>query len=431
MNIGKFLRLGSALLLVLMLALVGCGKKDNPFEPVTDAAQGVSTSNLINSGAVTITPALGNALTDIDGGTTGIQAEIVITFPVYMDPVTVNLTNIQVENINTDTDTIIYYPELKKAVIFGTWNAGAYWCRVTLTTGVRTKGGGYIDGNGNGQGDGAPYDNKRHYVRVGMPATPAPDIIHPALVSGSPYGGSVNPIYPTFWCAFDANDIDSNLVRTNFSVKDSTGRSISLKSGGTTWAGWFYVYFRPTGSDSVLISNAPYTVNVNLNSLADSNGNKAVWVNYAYVANIPNAVWPFRTSTTVAGDYTPLRLVNPNPALSITLTTTEMIIAFDDSLDMATANTSNIIVYKTSGGSITGAISGRVYTQPSDISARQVRFTLENAPVGSGSYRLYLNRQIKDNAGLMLDGNLNGIGGEVGIPGWNIPSDDISWNFNR
>lgn len=425
MNIGKFLRLGSALLLVLMLALVGCGKKDNPFEPVTDAAQGVSTSNLINSGAVTITPALGNALTDIDGGTTGVQAEIVITFPVYMDPATVNLTNITVESIQNGV--ITYYPELKKAVIFGTWNAGAYWCRVTLTTAVRTKGGGYIDGNGNGQGDGAPYDNKRHYVRVGAPITPAPDIIHPALVDGSPYGGFINPIYPTFYCVFDANDIDSNLVRANFSVKDSTGRSISLKSGGTNWTGAsFYVYFRTTGSDSILTSNAPYTVNVNLNSIADSNGNKAVWVNYAYVANIPNAVWPFRTSTTVAGDYTPLGL-SGNPSL----TSTEMVINFNDSLDMATINTGTIIVYKTSGGSITGAINGRIYTQPSDISARRVRFTLENAPVGTGSYRLYLNRQIKDNAGLMLDGNSNGIGGEIGIPGWNIPSDDISWNFSR
>lgn len=424
MNIGKFLRLGSALLLVLMLALVGCGKKDNPFEPVTDAALGVSTSNLINSGAVAITPGLGNALTDIDPATTGVQAEIVITFPVYMDPATLTLTNITVENIQNGV--ITYYPELKKAVIFGTWNAGAYWCRVTLTTAVRTKGGGYIDGNGNGQGDGAPYDNKRHYVRVGAPTTPAPDFVHPALIGGSPYGGGLNPIYPQFYCVFDNNDIDSNLVRANFSVKDSTGRSISLKSGGTVWAGSFYVYFRPTGSDSILTSNAPYTVNINLNALADSNGNKAVWVNYAYVASIPDAVWPFRTSTTVAGDYAPLRL-SGNPSL----TSTEMIIAFNDSLDMATATASNIIVYKTSGGNITGAISGRIYTQPSDIAARQVRFTLENAPVGSGSYRLYLNRLMKDNAGLMLDGNNNGIGGEVGIPGWNIPTDDISWNFSR
>lgn len=423
MNIGKFLK-GSALLLALMLALVGCGKKDNPFEPTTNSAIGVSSSNLINSGAVTITPGLGNALNDIDPATTGVQAEIVITFPVYMDPATVNLTNIQVENITNGT--ITYYPELKKAVILGTWNAGAYWVNVTLTTALRTKGGGYIDGNGNEKGDGAPYDNKRHYVRVGGPTTPAPDITHPALVDGSPYGGFVNPIHPQFYCCFNARDLDSNLVRANFSVKDSTGRSIALKSDGTLWTGsnW-YVYFRTTGTDSILASNAPYTVNVNLNALKDTNDNKAVWMAYGYVANIPNAVWPFRTSTTASGDYFPLGVS------SVNVNATELVITFNDSLDMSTVNTSNIKLYKTSGGNITAAVYGRIYTQPSDIAARRVRFTLENAPAGSGNYRLYLYRQLKDNAGWMLDMNGNGIGGEAGIPGWNLPSDDYYYNFSR
>lgn len=424
MNIGKFLK-GSVVLLALVLAIVGCSKKENPFEPVTDAAMSVAGTDLINAGAVTITPGLGNALNDIDPTKTGVQAEIIITFPVYMEASSVNLNNIQVQNIDTAA-TITYYPELKKAVIFGTWTSGAYWCNVTLTTSLRAKGGGYIDGNGNGKGDGAPYDNVRHYVRVGVPATPAPDITHPELVDGSPYGGFINPIYPLFYCAFDAQDIDSNLVRDNFEVKDSTGRSISLKSDGTWWSGsTWYVYFRTTGSDSILTSNAPYTVNINLNAISDTNDNKAVWMSYGYVANIPDAVWPFRTSTTAAGDYTPLGLS------SVNVNSTELVITFNDSLDMTTANTSTIKLYKTSGSTITSAIYGRVYTQPSDISARRVRFTLENAPLGSGSYRLYLYRQIKDNAGWMLDGNGNGIGGEAGIPGWNINSDDIYWNFSR
>jgi len=427
MKSAKQIWLGLVLVMITALVFSGCGKKDNPFEPSSDGTAGVSASNLINSGAVTITPGLGNALTDLDAGTAGVQAQIIITFPVNMNAVTVNLTNIKVDGIQDSS--ITYYPELKKAVIYGTWSSVAAWINMTLTTGLQAQGGGYIDGNGNGQGDGVPYDNKRYYVRVGAPVTPAPDIIHPALTDGSPYGGPVNPIYPQFYCVFNANDMDSNLVRANFSVKDSTGRSIALKSNGTNWTGssW-YVYFRPTGADSILASNATYTINVNLNDLKDTSNpsNKAVWMNYGYVANIPNAVWPFRTAGTAPGDYTPLRLTG-NPSL----TTTEMVIAFNDSLDMATAIASNIIVYKTSSGTITGAISGRIYAQPSDISARQVRFTLENAPAGSGSYRLYLNRQLKDNAGLMLDGNGNNIGGEAGVPGWNIPSDDISWNFSR
>lgn len=414
-----------AVLLVAVLAFNSCGKKENPYEPNTDAAMGSVAANLINSGAVTVNPGLGNALADLDPGTTGIQAQIIITFPVNMNAGTVNLTNIEVDAIQGGT--ITYYPELKKAVIYGTWTAGDYWVKVIFKTGLQGQGGGYIDGNGNGKADGAPYDYKRYYVRVGAPVTPAPDFVHPALTNGSPYGYGVNHIHPQFYCQFDNNDIDSNLVRANFSVRDSTGRSISLKSAGTAGGpGNWQVYFRTTGADSLLTPNAPYRVVVNLSALQDTNGNKMTWSHWEYEPNMPTtAEWPFRTAATVAGDYIPLHFAG------YSLSATEMVIAFDDSLDMTTVNTSSIKIFKTTGGSLSAAIYGRIYTQPSDISARQVRFTLENAPAGSGSYRLYLSRNLKDNAGWMLDGNVNNIGGEPGIPGWDIPSDDVWANFTR
>lgn len=411
-----------AVLLVAVLAFYGCGKKDNPYEPNTDAAMGSVAANLINSGAVTVNPALGGALFDIDGTTTGIQAEIIITFPVNMNPATVNLTNIQVDAIQNGTCT--YYPELKKAVISGTWTAGDYWVKVIFTTNVRGQGGGYIDGNGNGRFDGAPYDNKNYYIRVGAPVTPAPDFIHPALLGGAPYGSGVNHIYPQFYCRFDNNDIDSNLVRANFSVRDSTGRSLTLKSDGTAGGpGSWFVLFRPTGSDSLLIPNAPYRVVVNLAALHDTNGNQMTWTHWEYEPNAPaTAEWPFRTDPTTAGDYVPLHYSGLAASLS------ELVITFDDSLDYSTVTTNTVKVFKLSGGVPAYQVYGRIYTQPSDISARKVRFTMVNAT--SGSYQLYLSRNIRDNAGWYLDANLNGIGGEAGIPGWNIPSDDYKIGFS-
>ncbi len=417
-----------AVLLVAVLAFNSCGKKENPYEPNTDAAMGSVAANLINSGAVNVTPGLGVALFDLNTDSLGIQAQIIITFPVNMNAGTVNLTNIEVDAIQGGT--ITYYPELRKAVIYGTWTAGAYWVKVVFKTGLQGQGGGYIDGNGNGKADGAPYDYKKYYVCVGAPVTPAPDFVHPALINGFPYGGGVNPIHPGFYCTFDNNDIDSNLVRANFSVRDSTGRSISLKSAGTAGGpGSWFVLFQTTGADSILTSNAPYTVNVNLNAISDTNGNKAVWSNYGYVANIANAVWPFRTSTTAAGDYTPVRYI------TYSKTATELIVTFNDTLNYTTINANTFKVYKTSGGNLSSAVYGRIYYQPSDVGAYQVRFTLENAPIAdppnSTNYRFYLSRNIRDNTGWYLDGNNNGIGGEAGVPGWYISSDDIDEGFTR
>ncbi len=410
-----------AALLVAVLAFYGCGKKDNPYEPNTDAAMGSVAANLINSGAVTVNPALGGALVDIDATTTGIQAEIVINFPVNMNPATVNLTNIQVDAIQNGTCT--YYPELRKAVISGTWTAGDYWVKIIFTTSLLGQGGGYIDGNGNGRADGAPYDYKKYYIRVGAPVTPAPDFVHPALTAGAPYGGGINHIYPLFFCGFNDDDIDSNLVRANFSVRDSTGRSLTLKSDGTGWAGSWMVYFRPTGSDSLLTPNATYTVVVNLAALHDTNGNQMTWTHWGYEPNAPaTAEWPFRTAATVSGDYTPLHYSG------LVASTSELVITFDDSLDYSTVTTNTVKVFKLSGGVPAYQVYGRIYTQPSDISAHSVRFTMVNAT--SGSYQLYLSRNIRDNAGWYLDANGNGIGGEAGIPGWGITSDDYKIPFS-
>lgn len=429
MKSAKQIWLGLVLVMITALIFSGCGKKDNPFAPSSDGAAGVASSDVIATAGITIAPNT-SAIADLKPDTAGVQGQITIDFPVYMEASTVNLTNITVDNIQNGV--ISYNAAIKRAVIQGTWNTGAYWVKITLGTGLRGKGGQPIDGNGNKEFDGSPYDNYTTYFAVGAP-TPAsaPDLVHPKLTGISPSTGAVTITNPAFTVTFNGRDIDSQLVRNNVVVRDSTGRAIALKSGGTAWGGGvWYVYFYTTGSDSILPYNMNYTITVNVNALADTSGNKATWDNYGYIANVPNAVKSFRTEGQTTQDYWPL-VYSGNGVM----TTNEQWVSFNDSLDMTTVNTTNVKLYKITGpgGSIVSGVTTSVYALPSDLYwGYYFRVSLANAPTGNW-YRVYLSRNIKDNAGNMLDGNgigqPNNIGGEAGDATWGIASDDVYFDF--
>jgi hypothetical protein len=410
--LNKYLLLGTLLLLGVGLVLGGCGKKDNPFEPNTGVGTGTTEGDMM-AVPTFAGPGLGNQMADLRPDLADIQGEIVLIFPKYLNAGTVNLTNISVD-MQPTTGAIVYYPELKKVVITGTWTNSSAWHKITILPGLLSQGGKPIDGNGNGKADGTPYDDYVTYYHTGaLPAQPAPDLVHPELINNFPFGGGIG-WYPTLYHDFDANDIDSNLVRANSSLRDSAGVIHVLKSAGTNWNGSrFRIFFQPTAPDSPLGKNEAYVWSLNINAIQDTHNNKAVWMNYGYVANLPTVNVQFRTWTDVAGvDYTPLHYS------SNAISGGEMVISFDDSLDYTTFNTTTVKVLKGVTGSYTGQIYGRLYYQPSDVSARQIRFTLENAPAGSGTYTVWLSRTLKDNYGLSLDGNGNGIGGEIGHPEW-------------
>lgn len=422
MKLNRYPLLGTLLLLSVGLVLGGCGKKDNPFEPNATLNSGTNEGDMVNAAAVTISPTGGAAMADLKPDSTGTQGEITIVFPVYMNAATINLTNIQVENLTPTTGIVTYYPELKKAVIQGTWPDGNYWCKVTITTGVLSVAGRPIDGNGNGKSDGAPYDNKRDYFAMGAGGSAtAIDFTHPKLV-GAWSGGGKTIDHPQIYFQFDNNDIDSGLIRNNVTLRDSTGHIVNLRSDGVSGGpGSWYVYWRPAGSDSLLPNNMSYTWTINLNAISDSHSNKAIWQNYGYIATLPNVYTVARTVGTSTQDWQPLGFV------SAVVSGRELLVTFNDSLDYSTVNTSTVKVFKGSAGAYTGQIYGRVYRLPEDIPAMRLRFSLENATVGS-THSLWLSRGLKDNAGNYFDGNGDLIGNEPGIPeytsGWFWPSDD-------
>ncbi|MCU0606799.1 MAG: hypothetical protein MUF78_05135 [Candidatus Edwardsbacteria bacterium] len=413
MKLNRYLLLGTLLLLGVGLILGGCGRKDNPFEPNNSVGQGVTEGDLLPVTGITfVQPGPGAEMIDLDATKADIQGEIVILFSKYMNGATLNRNNITID-VQNNTDTFLYYPEEKKLVIHGTWTAAGAWRKIVFKTGVRTAAGLPIDGNKNGKADGSPYDDYMKYYYTGTPTTAEPDTTHPMLTGAGPYGGGVAWDAPLLYFVFNCQDVDTNLVKANVTLVDSTGDTKTIKSGGVTvpTAGSWRVRFHPTAPDSPLVKNGLYYLQLNLNNVQDTHALKATWLNYGYVPNLPTIRIPFRVDTDAAGDYTPLGYSN------CAVSGNELLVWFNDSLDYSTINASTIKVFKGSHPNYTGQIYGRIYHLQSDVAVNQFRFTLENAEAGQ-TYTLWVARTVKDNNGLYLDGNGNGIGGEAGQPDW-------------
>jgi len=425
------LLLAGVVLAAVILALAGCGKKENPYEPNATGIQGTAARVLFNPAWIGISPGLGGTIADLDPGTSGTQGEIIIYFnsTIDMDPATVNLTNIVLGGGTVNNPEIKFYPELKKAVISGTF-ADAAWFTITMKPGLRTKAGMPIDGNGNGQFDGTPYDDLRYYVRTaGAPAAQEPNITHPKVINWGPSQAGNHPSGAFLVSIqFDAGDFDTTSVRSNISIADSAGNAIPLR---TLLIGADFMYFTGVGAGDTLRYDTKYIVTFKVNNMTDigTNGadkNKATWGNYGYIAQVPDLVVPFRTrpaSATV--DYIPLHKTAQSGGSG-----SELVITFDDSLDYSTINNSTVKIYRTNNSRsvIYEAVNCRVYYQPDDVAQKRFRVTTTNC-YSTYYYQLWISRFIKDNSGWYLDGNNNNIGGEAGDPQQGLGSDDVKINF--
>lgn len=427
MKLNKILWLGSILLVGVALVIAGCSKKENPYSPVPENAAGVMGGNLVNAAGIGIQPGLGGLMDDLNTTTGNTQGEIVINFPIDMSPGTVNLTNIVISGGTVTDAAIVFYPEIRQAVINGTF-ADGFWYKVTFKPGLVSKAGKPIDGNGNGQFDGTPYDDHISYFRTaGAPASQEPDITHPKVTNWYPnQAGNYNSGTVAIVITFDYNDYDTITVRNNTSLTDSLGSSIPLR---TTFFGPGGMILTGVAAGDTLRYDTRYTLRFAVNNMTDSGPatNKITWGNYGYIANIPDIVVPFRVkNSSTTGDYTPIRYSSYSGGAG-----SEIVVTFNDTLDYSTVNANNIKLYSRSGSTITGAINGTIYHLPSDVGALSFRITTENCSAGQAM--LWIGRGLRDINGWYLDGNgtgqPNNIGGEIGNYQQGLASDDVKINF--
>ena len=402
---------------VIALGIVfsGCGKPAASLAPNTSYS-GTEASYLI--GIPSTTPNDFGKIKDLVDSTSDVEGKIYIDFYGLhggdLNPASVNQTNVIVTPITTGASvtnlSISYDSGLKRIIISGTFSNNAAY-KVTLTTGIRTIGNGQIDGNGNGKVDPAPYDNVVFEYYTGNGNSDIFDM-NPTTVSGYSPTDNNNSLLPIISLSFAGNPVDTSLLNLN---------NIELiKEGGNTVACSILAkgssYFVITPKDSLDYASV-YKVIFKTNNVTDTvNHLPLIWGNYTYEPNVPNMSWQFMTSGNATHNATPFTVS------SVSQIANEIRIVFSDTVDISSFTPTTLKLIDPSN--IVLPYNIRVGNDK-----KSIYMSLSNAN-RSGIYTIYIAHTVKSSHGWELDGNGNGIGGEIGNPHLGIPSDDFTTNVN-
>jgi len=398
------LKKGIILTVVLLLVLMfGCAKKENPFSPQKDGFNNAVAQNI--SFIAALNPGDGGTIQDLNPSTTEIEGELDIYFNDFMDASTITSSNIIVRDttngVAIQNASVTYYPEIKKAVFTGTFSNDAVFV-VTLKCNIKNKAGVELDGNGNGLQDGSPYDDFKYRLKTGSGNVNTVDFEHPEINFKIPGIQNAVSLKPAITLTFTGADIDTNtLTLSNFNLTKTSNQvavscSLVAVSPGT-------IIFTPKDS---LDQATQYTVTVKCANVTDTSGNVLLGFqgeNQGWIENIPDYTWDFITDVTdTLHDGTPPTVTSVN-----TSSTGELIVKFDDDMDTSTFTSTNIRVYNNATGqNLVGSIIN-------EADGKGFRYTLENATSGT-TYKLWISKDVKeaDPGEWNLDGNSNGVGGE-------------------
>ena len=402
-------------IVALGLIFAGCAKPASSLSPNT-AYYGTEASYLISTPSTT--PSNFNQIQDLVDSTNDVEGEIKVKFYGLtggdIDPATVNATNVLVTPITTGASVtslnISYDKNLKQIIISGTFSDNAAY-KVTLTTGIRTLGNGQIDGNGNGKVDGAPYDNVVMEFYTGSGNSDMFNT-YPTFVSTYSPTGNNNNLIPTITVTFSGNPVDTSLLNlNNIELMKEGGNTVtcSILAKAST-------YFTIKPKDSLDFA-AVYKVTFKTSQVTDTVNNlPLIWGDYTYEANVPDMSWKFMTIGNSDHNATPFR-VN-----SVSQVANEIKITFSDTVDITSFTPVRLRLYSPDGISLP-------YEMRVGNDKKSVYISLTNASQ-SGMYLLYFGYTLKSSHGWKLDGNGNGIGGEVGDSHLGISNDDFYTSIN-
>lgn len=382
----------------VLILLVGCGKKDNPFAPNTD----INTGKLDNLGKVLrFEPGYNQQLT---------VNEIRIYFDDYMDASTINSTNLTVYDVVARapvTVTVTYNKDARLAILTGTFIDNTKFL-ITVKADVKTLGGQLLDGNGNGRSEGTPYDDQLSLCWRGTGNAIFVRTFPPLFDSttSTPFrSGNV----PT-----DTNVLTIQLRFTGGPMDTLTLKDLSnieLKAGGSG-VGLRVVSVTGSGVDlkatTNLTANTLYELTIRgakVKAGKDTTGldNYLLILDGDYdgtEATEPDRKWQFFT----AGTNTPPRLS------SVTAIAAPPGAAFNFNARMkdATLTSDKVKVYDAAG-----YVPGSFVFSP-DTS---VVYYYYQRTVGA-TRQYFVSKEVQANTALKFDGNNNGIGGEPWDDKW-------------
>ena len=392
---------------VLLFFTLSCSHKDLPVGP-TEENPGNGATNLLTPNEIVLSHA---DLTQINK-----EDKLWFTFPFDMDSVSVvaNITVFDTTNNQNVAGNIIYLRDVHQAYfeVSDTFPNDAVFI-VRILSDIQSFQGGRLDGNGNDTIDGSPYDDYIIRLYRGSPSTSANsyDITPPQidLTNTNPNNGniSVNTNIILSWNGY----VDSTTVANNFYIQNSQGQTVNCSLLLAANSATLY----PIDS---LNYNELYTVTVNASSITDTANHCLIWGEYAWTASVPNLVWDFHTEGDAATDATPLHLNSVNSG------TGKVEVVFDDTLTQSSVNTDRVYIINNT--------TNEIYTDGEIVFIDNDRFYYIHPVITSiHDLSLVILKEITDDAGNLLDGNGNNIGGEEADPDrWGYKaSDDIIQDF--
>ncbi len=386
----KLLIISASILLIL-----GCGKKENPFEPNTDAPIGTAMANF------------GKVASVVPGNNQQLPGnEIKIFFEDYMDASTINNTNITVYDALARanvTITVTYNADAKLAIIAGSFTNDTKFL-ITVKADVKTVSGNPLDGNDNDKSEGTPYDDYLSLCWKGTGSAVFVRTTPPRFdsTSSSPFRVGNVPTNVTIQLRFTNGPMDT------LTLKDLG--SYELKKAGNP-VGLSVVSVSGTGVDlqptTTLDANTLYDFTIKggkIKAQKDTTGQD----NYLLILDgdydgpeqtEPDRAWQFFT----AGAETPPRI---NTVTAIT--PPGALFTFNARMKLSTLTAENIKVYDGAG-----YVPGSFVFSPDTT---QIYYYYQRTISGTKQY--FISKTVEGNNGLKFDGNANGIGGEPWDDRW-------------
>lgn len=397
--------------LVASLFTYGCKKGENPLDAKPNESNTSEAGNLAT--VQRVDPADRGELTNLYG-------QVEIEFADFMQENTID-ASVTVLNTATNTevtiDPVVYDPAHRLAfVTVPEWSDDAAFL-LRITTGAQNLAGQPIDGDGDNEADGTPYDDflTTFYTGTGFPALAR--IAPPWISDHSP--GTTGGVgrNTQFTVNFANGPMDSmTLTGTNFHlVKTATGAAVSIERLGFTGNS---VTFR-LPPPNLLDWGTRYTFTVDggaVKAFPDTTGEDT----YLLVLdtdrdgpeeNEPDYAWDFVTvDTTGSSEGSPPQVVSVNEFADY------LAIRFggdpDERMEMTTFTQGNIRAFDGDG-----YIPGTFHN---DLDSLGLRYFYNRTTTGMGTVSLFVSMQVSDIDDNLLDGNANGVGGEPGL-------DDYWW----
>ncbi len=390
--------------ITVIFCSISCKKGENPLDVNTDLPAGAGAQNLPKVEATY--PNNRSLLMDEDNTTPGIQAAIIVTFSDYMDEESFTRDAVLITNTTTlstfTPETILYLATHRRLYIkSNSWTGSSAFLLTLKSSKIKNTFGAPLDGDGNGKEDGAPYDDKLlTFYTSGSSPDSCVDIFPPQISSIFPDTGRITNRMPMVLVTFNKRMDTLTFSEANVKLQDEMGRSIPINIIRRLNE----VSFQPRES---LLWDRLYIVKLVSDGIkAESSKGKP-----GYLRRLDGDGDGCEATEPDFSFYFLLDSIAPPVVWDLTRGADNFRITFSTLMDESSLTETTVRGYDDKGYN-----GGRIALLTENNRTTLYYYFLR--PV-AGRIKVFISRDVRSNKGRKLDGNGNGIGGEIFDDYWN------------